>query len=466
MSKENNLKNILAYLGILLEVFAAFLILPIIAALIYSEPVVPFLIPTVIALFLGVILDKNFTRGRLNLNEGLSLTAITFIIFSLIGSIPYLYIFAGTSGTLILNSFFEAMSGFTTTGLTVIEDISAVPKSILFWRSETQWLGGIGIIIIFLSILSHLRTSSTSLYEAQGYTEKLEPTIMHTTRRMMKIYLTYSMLGMGLLYLSGLGPFESVTTMFSSISTGGFIVRGDIFATAGDATLAVICILMLIGSINFMIHDKIFKRRINDALANVEVQSMAVMILVSSLALYILTSRAKISVFETISAITATGFTLSEVSTLSTPVLLILTILMYVGSSSGSTAGGIKQMRFLVSLKTVPWTIKKMSSPASAIIPFKIHGAVIDEKTIRLTGTVIFTYSVALVIGTMIFVFLGYTPVESFFQVTSAQGTVGMNIIDIAAAPAIAKITLIFSMLLGRLEIFPILILIHNIFKR
>ena len=453
-------------MGILLEIFAVFLVLPIIVAIMYGGPVVPFLVPTVVSLFLGVMLDKYFTRGRLNLNDGLSLTAITFLLFSIIGSIPYLYTFTGTSGAFILDSFFEAMSGFTTTGLTVIEDTSAIPKSILFWRSETQWLGGIGIIIIFLSILSRLRTSSTSLYEAQGYTERLEPTIMHTARRMMKIYLTYSMLGVALLYLSGLGAFESVTTMFSSISTGGFIVRGDIFSTAGDATLAVICVLMLIGSINFMIHDKIFKRRIKDALANVEVQSMALMILVSSLVLYVLTSGMKISIFETISAITATGFTLEDVSMFPTPVLLVLIMLMYVGSSSGSTAGGIKQMRFIVSLKAIPWTIRRMSSPACAIVPFKIHGAVIDEKTIRLTGTVIFTYTVALVVGTMVLVFCGYTPMESFFQVTSAQGTVGMNIIDIASASVIAKITLIFNMLLGRLEIFPILILGYNIFRR
>ena len=459
------MKNILAYMGILLEIFAVFLILPTVVALIYNEPVTLFLIPMSISLFCGVILDKNFRRAQLDLNEGLTLTAVTFIFFSFIGSIPYYSIFAG-SEALILNSFFEAMSGFTTTGLTVIEDTSAIPKSILFWRSETQWLGGIGIIIIFLSILSRLRTSSTSLYEAQGYTEKLEPTIYHTTRRMMKIYFIYSILGMFLLHFSGLDPFEAVTTTFSSISTGGFIVRSDIFTTAGDATLAVICILMLTGSINFMIHDKIFKMRIKDALRNVEVRSMAAIIIISSTAIYILTSETKISIFQTISAITATGFTLTEIAPLSTPVILILTILMYIGSSSGSTAGGIKQMRLIISLKTVPWTIKKMISPRNAIIPLKIQGSAIDENTIRLTGTVIFTYTVALVIGTMILIFAGYSATESFFQVTSAQGTVGLTIIDIAQAGAITKITLILNMLLGRLEIFPILILISNIFSR
>ncbi len=452
-------------MGILLEIFAVFLILPTVVALIYNESLTMFLIPMIISLFCGVILDKNFRRAQLDLNEGLTLTAITFIFFSLIGSIPYYSTFAG-SQTPILNSFFEAMSGFTTTGLTVIEDTSAIPKSILFWRSETQWLGGIGIIIIFLSILSRLRTSSTSLYEAQGYTEKLEPTIYHTTRRMMKIYFTYSILGMLLLRLSGLDLFEAVTTTFSSISTGGFIVRGDIFTTASDATLAVICILMLTGSINFMIHDKIFKMRIKDAIRNVEVRSMAVIIIMSSVAIFILTSEAKISIFQTISAMTATGFTLTEIAPLSTPVILILTILMYIGSSSGSTAGGIKQMRFIISLKTIPWTVKRMVSPRSAIIPFKIQGNPIDENTIRLTGTVIFTYTIALVLGTMILIFAGYSATESFFQVTSAQGTVGLNIIDIAQAGAITKITLILNMLLGRLEIFPILILISNIFSR
>ncbi|MFH1432271.1 MAG: TrkH family potassium uptake protein [archaeon] len=460
------MKNILAYMGILLEIFAVFLILPVIVGLIYNEPVTIFFIPMVISLFLGIILDKSFTRDRLSLNEGLMLTAITFLVFSFIGSIPYYSIFTGNPATIALDTFFEGISGFTTTGLTVIEDLATVPKSILFWRSETQWLGGIGIIVIFLSILSRLRTSSTALYEAQGYTEKLEPTIYETSRRMMKIYFTYSALGIFLLYLSGLDPFEAVTTTFTSISTGGFTVNDSIFPRATDSTLAIISILMLIGSVNFMIHDKIFKMRPKEALKNIEVQSMAIMILIASLSIYILTGTAKIAIFETISALTATGFTITEISLLSTPVILILTILMYIGSSSGSTAGGIKQMRFLISLKTIPWTIRKMTLPSSAIIPFKIRGNPIDENTIRLTGTVIFTYTLSLAIGTMILIFAGYTPIESFFQVTSAQGTVGLDIIGIASASAITKMTLIANMLLGRLEIFPILILISNIFSR
>lgn len=459
------MKNILAYLGILLEIFAAFLILPTIVAIIYDEPINMFLISISLSLFCGVILDKNFSRANLDLNEGLILTAISFIFFSLIGSIPYFHIFENDS-SLMLNSYFEAMSGFTTTGLSVIDDLSTVPKSILFWRSETQWLGGIGIIIIFLSILSRLRTSSTSLYEAQGYTEKLEPSIYYTTQRMIKIYFTYSALGIFLLYLSGLKPFEAITTTFSAISTGGFIVRSDIFTSASDLTLTVICMLMLIGSINFMIHDKIFRMHIKDAIKNIEVQSMAIMIILSSIALYILTLNTKISIFETISAITATGFTITEISGLSTPIIIILSILMYIGSSSGSTAGGIKQMRFIISLKTIPWTIKKIISPRNAIIPFKIQGSPIEENTIRLTSTVIFTYTVGLIIGTIILIFSGYSPLESLFQITSAQGTVGLEIIDIINATALTKITLIFNMLLGRLEIFPILILIYNIFWR
>ena len=190
-------------MGLLLEIFSIFLVLPIIVSYIYGEPATPFFATFTIAIFMGIFLEKYFRRETLDLSRGLVLTALTFIIFSVLGSIPFMLMDGPAMSP--VDAVFESVSGFTTTGLTVFSDVETLPKSILFWRSEMQWIGGMGIIILFLSILRGLKTSSIALYSAQGYNERLEPTIKETSRKMIKIYGTYSILGF-------LGMLVTITT--------------------------------------------------------------------------------------------------------------------------------------------------------------------------------------------------------------------------------------------------------------
>ncbi|MCK5234839.1 MAG: TrkH family potassium uptake protein, partial [Candidatus Aenigmarchaeota archaeon] len=320
------MKSVMAYMGLLLEIFSIFLILPIIVSYIYGEPATPFFAAFTIAIFMGIFLEKYFERESLDLSRGLVLTALTFIMFSILGAIPFMLMEGGSSMHPI-DAVFESVSGFTTTGLTVFSDVETLPKSILFWRSETQWIGGMGIIILFLSILSGLKTSSLALYSAQGYSERIEPTIKETTQKMVKIYGTYSILGFSALYLSGLPVFEAITTMFSAISTGGFTVV-NVFYTS-SWTLAVVSILMILGSINFIIHDKIFKKKFDMVRNNVEIRSFFITLAIFILVAYTTTRSLEISVFQMISAMTATGFSITNVSMLA-PVLIFITIIAMV----------------------------------------------------------------------------------------------------------------------------------------
>lgn len=451
-------------MGLLLEIFSVFLLIPIIIAVIYGEPTNPFFITLTISIFLGVFLEKSFKREELNLGRGIALTALSFVTFSMLGAIP-LACMTAEMGTYsgIIDPVFESVSGFTTTGLTIFSSVENLPKSVLFWRSQTQWLGGMGIILIFLSLLRGLPTSSIALYQAQGLSEKTETSVNMTTKVMLNIYMTYTLLGISALFIAGLDLFEAINTTFTAISTGGFTVVDSFYQ---DSTiLAIVSVLMVLGSINFILHDKLFRMRFREVIGSVEVKSFFTFLIVIIALAYAFTGMPKISIFGMISTLTATGFSIVDVSQLKAPVILIMIISMIVGSFAGSTAGGIKQLRFVVSIKSVFWTIRKFISPKKSIIPFKIGGNVIDDDTIKITQIFVITYIGIIVIGTIIFSFIGYPLQDSLFQVASAQGTVGLSTIPIHDIPAIGKITLISIMLLGRLEIFPIFILIKKVLE-
>ncbi|MEA3229993.1 MAG: potassium transporter TrkG, partial [archaeon] len=382
--------------------------LPIIVAYIYGESPTPFFAAFTIAVFMGIFLEKYFQKETLDLSRGLIITALTFIMFSILGAIPFMLMDTGNQMSTI-DALFESVSGFTTTGLTVFSSVETLPKSILFWRSEMQWLGGMGIIILFLSILRGLKTSSIALYSAQGYHDKIAPTIKETSQKMIKIYLVYSILGASLLYLSGISVFEAMTTMFSAISTGGFTVVDQFYTNSW--TLAVVSVLMILGSINFIIHDKIFKKQFSIVKNNIEIKSFFIILTAFISLAYLVSGSLGISAFQMISAMTATGFCITNVSMLAPAVIFMIIMAMVMGSSSGSTAGGIKQLRLIFGLKSIIWAVKKTTYPKDAIIPFKINGECIDEDVIKITQIFIFTYILILVLGTLGLVLYGYTPI-------------------------------------------------------
>jgi len=469
---------LILYLGYILIISALFRIIPIIAAMIYGEPITSFILTTAISLLLGLILlwlekRRNPERSplslsQLNLPNALILVSLSFLILPLISAISFLSSFHYN----FLNAFFESVSGFTTTGLTLYSSLEGLPRSLLLWRAETQWIGGIGIITLFLFIISRLKfygqkedtqiETTSALYRAQGF-EKIEPSLVKSTKNILMIYGGYTLLGVILLYITGMSLFESISLSFTSISTGGFIVTDSLQAT--NLQLIILSLLMLAGSMSFIAHNDLLRRKFRSFLSSLEKNIFFIFLLLSIGLTFIVFTDARMIFFELISAFTTTGYSITNISVLPPLFILLIMIGMIIGGSIASTAGGIKVSRIYSLLMMVPWMLKKLSSSKHAIIPLKINKQFMEEKDLLVITVFVTMYFLILLIGTIVFLLLGYGLLDSSFQMTSALGTVGLQTIELMAVPVIGKVVLVIAMLLGRLEIFPVLILVRKLFK-
>ena len=471
---------LIRYLGYILLISSVFRIVPIIAGIIYGESIITFVLSLFISLILGSILlwyekknnseGSSFSLNQLDLPNALMLVGLSFILLPLIGSISFLPSFNYN----FINALFESFSGFTTTGLTLYNSLEGLPQSLLLWRAETQWIGGIGIVMVFLFIISRLRfhgkeettqiESTSSLYQAQGFQEKIEPNLMKSSKNVLIVYGGYTLLGILLLYFTGLSLFEAISLSFTSISTGGFIVSDTL--QVSNIQLTILSVLMLLGSISFITHNKLLKRKFKEFFKSFEKNLFFVFLIIAICLTLFVFKDIKIILFQLISAFTTTGYSLTNISLL--PPLFVMLIMagMLIGGSIASTSGGLKVSRFYTLLRMVPWMIKKISSPRHAIIPLKIRNQVVKEKDLLIIMVFTTLFFLIFFTGTIIFLLLGFSIIESSFQMASALGTVGLQTVDLMVVPVIGKIVLIVAMLLGRLEIFPLLILIRKLFVR
>lgn len=472
------MKVLTKYLGYLLIISAFFRALPITAGIIYEESIITFIFSAALSLTLGIALliySKSIIKKEsgLNLTKGLMLVALSFIILPLIGSISFLPSFNYNPA----NAIFESISGFTTTGLTMYHSIEGLPKSLLLWRAETQWMGGIGIIMVFLFFFSRLRAhtysitetdeaaeKSMALYQTQDFIEKTGPNPKKTIRNILLIYTGLTALAIGALYLSNMSLYESIGMAFTSISTGGFTINDTLHTN--NFQLVVLSVLMLFGATSFMAHKKIFQFKFLAYLKTFE-KNVFLIILAATILLTLLTySDIGTVIFHLTSAFTTTGYTITPIALLPQFFLLMIIIGMLIGGNIGSTAGGIKVFRVYYFTKAIPWMIKKLSSPVDAIIPFQIRKKPLERGSLLKIGIYIFCYLLLILLGTIIFMLCGNNLFDSFFQNVSAIGTVGMQTMDLYSQNLLCKITLMIMMLFGRLEIFPLLILARNIVKK
>jgi len=456
------------YLGYLLLISILFRIPPLGIAYLYDEPMGGFLFTSAISFVLGIGLVLYSTiKGtkKFTLSSAIILSAAAFIIFSMISAITFLPVFNGN----YLDASFETFSGYTTTGFSLIKDLDSIPKSLLFWRAETQLMGGIGIVIIFLFLLSRLRShhyeptegeetseAGHSLYLSQGFGEKLEPSLRKTTLSILIIYFLYTFAGIILLYFVGMPPLESAMYTFSSISTGGFTHANEF--PLEPFQLGVLTLLMIIGALPFTMHHSILKGKFTNFPGEGEARVFGALIIFAMMIGFLLAPTIP-TTFDIVSAFTTTGYSTPFISQF--PQLLVLLVIgaMLVGGCIGSTAGGLKAIRFLTLLKSVPWMIRKLSRPATAITPFKIEKKTLESEDIVIIQTFASTYIIFLILGVIILTTVGQSLGEAGFHATSALGTVGLSTADLALLHPIGKITLIALMLLGRLEIFPLLVL-------
>ncbi len=469
---------VLRHLGFVLLIFSLFPVVPFVAALYYGGPFLPFLTLAAVSALLGMWLVRredsggNLSVQHFDLPRSIALSALSFIVLSVLGTVPYLMM----TRMSFLDAFFESVSGFTTTGLTVLMDVESVSRPLLVWRAETQWIGGLGVVLLFLLIVSAMRRQDSlkesttkaraiaNLYQAQGASAKLHMNMSKSIKHTTFIYLGYTLVGIALLYVVGLSSFEAVSIAFTAISTGGFSVTNTFYTSW--PVLIVLIFLMVAGSVSWVLHSRFFRGYFRDFFGNRSFIFYLALLILAVIGVFAFTGDLKASLFEATSAISTTSYSISDMNALPPVVVFIIMCCMMIGGMIGSTAGGIKIIRFRMLLKSIVWTVRKSASPSGAIIPLKMDGKPAQYMDMVIIHAFTAAYMLVLFVGTGILMITGLSFLDSSFQTVSALGVVGLSTTSPALFHPVAKVVLIVAMLFGRLEIFPLLVLLKLMFGR
>ena len=413
--------------------------------------------------------ERQLTR-----RDGYVLVSFAWVAFSLFGMLPF---YIGGYIPDIANAFFETMSGFSSTGATILDDIESLPHGILFWRSMTQWIGGLGIIMFTIAVLPIFGVSGLQVFaaEASGPThDKVHPRIGITAKWIWSIYAGITALLVGLLMLGGMDWFDSICHAFATTGTGGFSTKQASVAHYSSPYIEyVISIFMFISGINFTLLLLFVNRKFKKFISNAELKfyfgSVILFTAIIALVLYY-TSRMGMeesfrkSLFQVISLQTSTGFATDDYMKW-TPVLWgLFTIIMLMGACAGSTTGGLKCIRMVILTKVSRNEFKHILHP-NAVLPIRINKQVIPPSIVSTVLAFCFIYLIIIIVSTLLMMAMGVGTAESLGCVISSIGNMGPGLGETGPAyswnalPDAAKWLLSFLMLLGRLELFTVLLL-------
>jgi trk system potassium uptake protein TrkH len=474
-----NIHALLRVIGLLLTIEAAFMLLPIIACLIYGESDwLPFTYTCIGTGAIGAwlyfgIKPKYSTMGK---RDGFLLTASVWAIFSLFGMIPFIFSSCPLS---VSDAYFEAMSGFTTTGASVIPRMEDVSHGILLWRSIMQWIGGMGIILFTLAVIPMLNHSgAVQMFNAEvtGIThDKIRPRIGQTAKSLWLIYIALTVIMIGLLWIGPMNFFESLCHSLSTISTGGFSTRSDSIAAWDSLYVKIIVLVfMFLGGVNFTLIYKAISGEIRELWKNDVLRTYCFTVLTAwvlfmgSMLLHgTYTDSENLivdSVFQVVSTITSSGFTVCNFEAWGYFVIAIIFILMFTGSCAGSTSGGSKLDRSLYLVKNTYNELYRCIHP-NAIMSVHINGRVVSSDLVNKVIAFLCIYIMLIGAGGLILTAYGVTIDDALFASFSCVGNTGLGcgIFGIngsyAVLPAICKWVLATLMMIGRLELFTVLVL-------
>lgn len=455
------------YLGKIMQGVGVLVLIPLIVALIYKEHIVylGFIIPALLSILIGTLLGKiDVKHYRMQLKHAMLISSLAWLWASLIGSLVMLICLDIS----FIDAFFENMSSWTGTGFTFFPNVEALPNSILFLRSLEQWVGGIGIVVIVIGTLIHAGTAASRLYKSEAREDRIKPSITNTLKKILQIYLIYTLIGIILFILAGMPVFDSINNTFTAISTGGLSIKNlNMGYYNNDLFYVISMIIMIIGATSFLAHYRAFKTNGKAIFKDIQFIVMIGLIVVSSLIVYLATNLIPIDiVYSVVSGITTTGASINTpIATSMWPTFfkVVIIILMIIGGSAGSTVGAVKLSRIITILRGISQNIINIISPEGRVIKMKSSGKEISENQINEASSYLSIYMLFLLAGWLVLVFYGYDGINSLFDITSAQGNVGLNTgIITANSPIIAKLVIIFNMWIGRLEIIPVLILIRS----
>ena len=478
-----NTRALLRLLGKILSLLALAELLPVLCCLWYGETrdAVSFLAAAALTLAVGFGLTRiRVPDERLYRREGILIVVAGWLLASCFGALPYLFSGAAASP---LDAVFESASGFTTTGASIFTDIESKGRGILFWRSLTQWLGGLGIIVIFVALLSELGPGTRFLYrvEVPGPTKEiLHPRVHATALVLLEIYLALSVACLMLLLLFGMNLYDALTHTFSTLSTGGFSPRNaSVAAFPSPAIQIVLIVFMVLAGVNFSLFYMATRgkwRLWRDRELGVYLWLLAGASLVVAVDLVARreagVARALLdAVFQVVSVMTTTGFASADFDTWPDAARGTLLFVMIIGGSAGSTAGGVKVMRGLIALKTAVREVRLTFSP-SAVIPVTIKGTPVPEEVTRSVGGFIILYAFTLVAGATLLTLGGTDLLSASSAALACLGNIGPGLAKVGPTANYAffgdweKLVLVLLMWLGRLEMMAIVAVATRSFWR
>lgn len=480
-----NFKLIIKFIGILLMLLSGFMVLSCLWSIYYGESttIIHLLISSGITFLSGLLFYLsclNHDHRNLGKKEGYIIVSLTWVSISVFGAIPFYLSGAIPSFT---DAFFETISGFTTTGATILQDIEIMPKGLLFWRSMTHWLGGMGIIVLTLAILPILGVGGMQLFvaEAPGTTpSRLHPRITETAKRLWGIYVFFTLIQTFLLMLGNMDLFDSINHAFSTMATGGFSTRNDSIAGFSPYIQYVIILFMIIAGVSFSLHYFLLKGQFSKVLNNEELRFyggvMLVFTIIFTLGLYFIHNTGfeksfRDGLFQTVSIVTTTGFITADYLQWRSFLWFLIFMLMFTGGCIGSTGGGIKMIRVLVLVKNTRLEFKRLMHPM-AVIPVRISGRAIPTEIINNFLAFFLLYMLIVLGGSGIMTFFGLDFTSAIGATAATIGNIGPAIGSVGPVNTYAHIhdggkwVLSFFMLLGRLEIFTVLLLLSPSFWR
>jgi trk system potassium uptake protein TrkH len=504
---RERIANILHYMATILMVGGFTLLIPFVVGLVYDSYSIvgglisAFLVPGFIMIVLGLVGRHFFPVRTISLKDSMLICALSWVLFSLLGAVPYIHVL----GIPFLNAWFETMSGFTTTGITLLNGLDAMPRSILFWRALTQWIGGLGILSMFSLLGFKGAAAANKLFLAESHeiaSKRPSPGIFQTVRAFWALYVFFTLAEAVILLLLRVKLFDALTHAFTTVSTGGFSIYDNSIAhyrISGHPFHHLIeltyLVFMLVGSINFFIHFRFWRGNPRSLWDNAEMRYFWVILLGGIMLIALSTARTyglfyydtngtfhtgakslflhiKDIAFQATAIMTTTGYATRDIGSFRFTAFTqqVFLLFMVIGGCAGSTGGGIKVIRVAILAKLLKNRVAKLNSHRLARTPLAVDGKIVSDEEIKRIATILFSWIALLVIGGGITAFFSsLSGWASFSGMFSALGNIGPCYIsnsEMVALHPVIKLTYIFGMLAGRLEIFPIVIIFNRKFFR